>query len=287
MTMRSIMVGVILLMCGVSCPAAENPVFAQLSTAGIESGGTSVALAPPVLADGLSADQQRQALEKIADANHPLEGLLRKSVVSPFVLNIADVPNSSLRRVDLYFVIYADLSKISDDAFLRQELNTDTKDDTSATAPALAALTNEQLASRGLTNVAADERYFAGNFVLFDRVRITGVLHAQKTTTPDSVLVAMRMDPRFDSDAEQPNSWQSLRRDDAGKLQIGAAQRYHAAGGYLKATRLVEPAGALFLEQHIVFDEPSGWFDGANLLRSKLPIVCQDGVRKTRRRIGQ
>ena len=32
----------------------------------------------------------------------------------------------------------------------------------------------------------------------------------------------------------------------------------------------------------ILFDEPVGWFNGANLLRSKLPIVVQEGVRKFR-----
>jgi hypothetical protein len=41
----------------------------------------------------------------------------------------------------------------------------------------------------------------------------------------------------------------------------------------------------VFVEYHLVFDELPEWFNGANLLRSKLPIVCQDGVRKFRRRV--
>ena len=32
-----------------------------------------------------------------------------------------------------------------------------------------------------------------------------------------------------------------------------------------------------------VFAEPTGWFEGANLLRSKLPLVVQNNVRNMRR----
>ena len=52
---------------------------------------------------------------------------------------------------------------------------------------------------------------------------------------------------------------------------------------YLKITKLAEPAGAVFAEQHITFVEPHGWFDGENLLRSKLPLSVQENVRSTRK----
>jgi hypothetical protein len=35
----------------------------------------------------------------------------------------------------------------------------------------------------------------------------------------------------------------------------------------------------------VAFDEPTGWFNGANLLRSKLSVLVQDSVRKFRREI--
>jgi len=54
--------------------------------------------------------------------------------------------------------------------------------------------------------------------------------------------------------------------------------RFHA----IVACTMAEPAGALFVEQHIVFAEPTGWFGGAKLLRSKLPPVVQYAVRTTR-----
>ncbi|MES1213546.1 MAG: hypothetical protein ABUL64_03085, partial [Singulisphaera sp.] len=84
-----------------------------------------------------------------------------------------------------------------------------------------------------------------------------------------------------------PNSWSPLERDASGKLSVGAAKAYSGLGGYMKMTELVEPAGALFVECHIVFDEPEAWFHGKNFLRSKLPLVVQDNVRSFRRKLGK
>jgi hypothetical protein len=68
---------------------------------------------------------------------------------------------------------------------------------------------------------------------------------------------------------------------------IGPARPYIGAAWYSKATKLQQPQGAVLFEYHIVFDEPEGWFNGANLLRSKLPLLVQDGVRKFRRRFSE
>jgi hypothetical protein len=62
-------------------------------------------------------------------------------------------------------------------------------------------------------------------------------------------------------------------------------------GQYLKVTALVDaddkPNGKLFIEAHMVFHEPQGWFGGANLLGSKLPLAVQDNVREFRRLLRQ
>jgi hypothetical protein len=76
-----------------------------------------------------------------------------------------------------------------------------------------------------------------------------------------------------------------MTRTETGPLQLGSPSPYTAAGFYLKVTRLIEPAGAALIEYHMVFDEPNGWFGGANLLRSKLPLVIQEEVRNFRRRL--
>ena len=51
----------------------------------------------------------------------------------------------------------------------------------------------------------------------------------------------------------------------------------------MKLTRLADPDGAVFVEYHGVYNEPSGWFPGEeNLLRSKLPLVVQQEVKQFR-----
>jgi hypothetical protein len=144
-------------------------------------------------------------------------------------------------------------------------------------------LSDEQLQLRNIVP-QRDKRFLAVRFTLFDRVKATLVMQSMLTRTSDSVVVAAVLDPRFDHDPEFPNSWQSIHRDEAGRTTIDKPRPYAGMGWYCKATRLLQPAGAVFIEYHLVFDEPQGWFNGANLLRSKLPLVVQDGIRKFRRR---
>jgi hypothetical protein len=78
-----------------------------------------------------------------------------------------------------------------------------------------------------------------------------------------------------------------VERTAAGKLEVGDSHPYTGSGSYLKATKLQEPPGSIFVEYHIVFHEPTEWFNGATVLRSKLPILVQDEVRKFRRRLAE
>ncbi|HEY2147332.1 MAG TPA: hypothetical protein VGH32_05310, partial [Pirellulales bacterium] len=67
---------------------------------------------------------------------------------------------------------------------------------------------------------------------------------------------------------------------------LGPPSAYISAGGYLKATMLGQPAGALLVEYHLVYDEPPGWFGkSADLLRSKLYMKAEDDVRLFRRKV--
>jgi hypothetical protein len=190
----------------------------------------------------------------------------------------------STKVVELFFIIYADLDKVSDEQFIRAQAESETKDKDNSQQTKFVTLTPADLNARQIS-LGRDEHYFALDTNLFDRVRVTGTLHARQTRTPDSVLVAMLLDSRFEHDEKYPDTWRSLSRDEAGKLKAGPPRPYQGVGAYIKATRLKEPAGAIFVESHIVFNEPADWFGGSNFLRSKLPIVTQDAVRNLRRRV--
>ena len=101
----------------------------------------------------------------------------------------------------------------------------------------------------------------------------------------ESVVAGIKLDERFNKDQEFSNTWSPIVRDAGGKLSVGAPSPYSGLGGYMKITQLREPAGALFVECHIVFAEPEAWFGGKNLLRSKLPLAVQDNVRSFRRKL--
>jgi hypothetical protein len=108
-----------------------------------------------------------------------------------------------------------------------------------------------------------------------------------KSVADDSVVVATVVDPRFDADSEYPNVWRSISADEAGRRQMGPPEKYSGLGSYMKATKLGGSGDMLFVEYHVTFAEPEGWFHGTNLLRSKLPIVAQDMVRKFRRNLSE
>ncbi|HEY5310958.1 MAG TPA: hypothetical protein VIK18_00515, partial [Pirellulales bacterium] len=253
------------------------------------SSGAHVKLPPPTLADGLAAADQQLAIKQIAGPSHPLEALVRRSVVAPLVLKISNLDSATsqtlkIYQVDLWFVAYGSLDRIGDEQFLKQQFEAEVSSSAEPSSPGLRAFSSEELAARHLT-LSSDERLFAGKLVLFDRVRLNLAILAEQTRGSESVLVALMPDRRLDGDPQYPNTWEKLMRDSANKLEAEKPQPYRAAGGYVKATRLAEPSGAVFIEYHMAFEEPRSWFEGANLLRSKLPLICQDGVRKFRRRI--
>jgi hypothetical protein len=62
---------------------------------------------------------------------------------------------------------------------------------------------------------------------------------------------------------------------------------YEGAGGYMHVAKLSDPSGACLIETWMVLHEPTEWFRGSNLLRSKLPLMIQESVRKFRRHLGE
>jgi hypothetical protein len=179
--------------------------------------------------------------------------------------------------VDAWFVIHGDLKALDDEKFLESLLSVGRGSGSSK------GVTKEDLAKRKIT-VEDEKKEGYGNieFDFLDKVRIRATGRAMWSRTDDSVVVAVEIDPRFRGDKEFPNDWSPITKE-GGMTKYGAATPWAGSGLYLKITRLAEPKGALFCEQHVIFAEPTGWFDGANLLRSKLPPVVQNNVRTMRK----
>lgn len=274
--------------------SADSPLFEELTTKGVTlSSGAAVALPKPIIADGMSPEEQKKAVEAAAD-KYPLDRFLRDAVVSPYVLNIESVEDSAGKRtgqrIDFCFVAYGSLDKIHSEDLLN-ELAGVKEEEADSELPATArALEPAELAARKLEPAKTDsleESFVAIDVPILDNVQLSGVGLAVQEIRPESILVALRLEDRFVDDTDFPNQWRPIKRGPDGKPVIGEATPYAGMGGYIKVTKLTEPPDALFVECHIAFEEPYGWFNGKNLLRSKLPLVVQDHVRTFRRKLSK
>lgn len=260
----------------------RNPLFKALTETGLDVGAGEKAKFPaPGMPDGLDAAKQKAVITGLIGADYTYEDFTRNSNVAPQLIRFRDVnpsdPKAPARGVDVWFVAYGDLKALEDEKFLDRLVNAGKGEGKAKT------LTKDDLAKRKIT--LGDEKkegYGHVEFPFLEKVHIKATGRAVWTNTGESVLVAAEIDPRFKGDPEFPNTWQSIVKE-GGVSKLGPASPWSGAGFYLKITKLAEPAGALFCEQHIVFAEPTGWFDGANLLRSKLPLVVQYNVRTMRK----
>jgi hypothetical protein len=263
---------------------AANPLYKELLDPGLNVGpNLRVKLAPPVMPDGLDPAKQKAVITKLIGNDFSFAEFTRKSVVAPNRLKIGDAqpsdPMAPVRTVDGYFVMHGDFKLLEDDKFLDRLVNAGKGEGQGR------SLTREELAKRKITLPAEAEKREGYGHIEFDflekvRLKVTG--RVMWSRNAESVVAAGEIDPRFRGDAELGNEWRPIVRE-GGQKKLGDPQPYGGAGFYLKITRLAEPAGAMFVEQHVVFVEPHGWFEGANLLRSKLPIVVQNNVRDMRR----
>jgi hypothetical protein len=264
-----------------------NPLYRELRQTGVPvTRAAHAPLPPPVMADGLSAEAQEAALKAAVGEDYSLEEFTRRSVVAPLRLRIRDFspsdPAAPARGVDVIFIAHGGLNTVASKEFLDRVLELNREEGKAK------ALTADELARRGVKIRPEDEKHegFAHvTFTLLDRVQVSGVGQSFWSRTADSVVVAGRLDRRFREDAAFPNVWRPARKDRDGKKELGEAHPYDGAAYYVKVTRLARPDGALFVEGHVLFTEPRGWFDGANLLRSKLPPVIQSQVRAFRREL--
>jgi hypothetical protein len=273
-------------LCPAQLPSHEsaNPLYKELLDPGLLVGpNVRAKLPPPSMPDGLDAARQTAILKQLIGTDYSYEEFTRKSVVAPQLLRIRDVqpsdPKAPARGVDVYFVAHGDFAALDDEKFRSRLLEVGRGEGKGQ------ALTREQLAKRKIELTPEQEKHESYGFIEFDfleKVRIRATGRAVWSKNPESLVAAGQIDPRFLNDPDFPNDWRSISKG-AGGVKVGPPHPWSGAGFYLKVTKLAQPAGALFLEQHVVFAEPTGWFEGANLLRSKLPPVTQNNVRNMRR----
>jgi hypothetical protein len=292
---RLFMIGLViitLLLLAIGDHDAANPLFQELRTKGFfVAGDMHPALPAPSMPDGLDTAAQQAALAKIVGERYRVDEFVRDSVVAPFVLKFPNVRGDAItaRGIDVWFIVHGDLNELSKVDVLK-EFTSSRADDAK-----LHVLTAAELEARRLPATSADspqhianpgdseERFAYTVATILERVELHQTLRCVLSRTTESVVIASLIDRRFDGDKEFPNLYHRLIRDDNGDTTKGPAKPYAGAGGYMKATQLAQPKGAILVEYHSIYSEPRDWFNGANLLQSKLPILLQSRVRELRR----
>jgi len=262
----------------------QNRIYVELLDATPKLGGENVALPAPVLRDGMSEEEQRAVIRKLAGSEQSQKELLRDSVTAPFILKIHDAPtaDATLRKLDLWFVVRGDLAKLDPSQIAGQ--NSGKAVDVGNMRFESRILGPDELKQHGLT--ARSDRELSSWFVfvkseLLGRIAVEAVDEGMASRSADSLVLASRTSSAFNPAGSMANRWRSISK--AGEM--GPEQPYLGGISYSKISKLNDPAGALLVEVHSVFNEPRSWFQGEPILRSKFGLVAQDQIRRLRREL--
>jgi hypothetical protein len=284
----------VLVLLGMSFPGEtgahekSNPLYQELRDKGVAvTESRRVPLPAPRMADGLDAAAQKAIIKELIGDDYDYDGFVDASVNAPYMLlPLKEIPGGNpdapARALDLYFVAHGKFKSLTSKEVLDRLGGSDRKSDDRK------ELSADDLKKRGITipaERAKREGYGNGSFTLLDKVELRLTGRSIWSETADSIILASAVDPAFAADKEYPTQWRSLEKQDDGQFKTGPPQPYQGAAYYVKVTRLKDPADGLFVECHLIFTEPTGWFNGTNLLRAKLPPVVQDLVRRLRKEL--
>lgn len=262
----------------------QNAVYADLMRADLKLGGAEASLPPPILHDGMSANEQKAAILKVAGSEELRDQLLRDSVTAPFILRSHDssTGDAIFRHVDLWFVVRGDLDKLEPNHLVGEASGRkvevgNMQFETRRLNPG--EIRNKELLER-------DGREISNWFVLvkgrlLGRIGFEVADEAAASRAEESMVVASRASSAFSEDGSSSNRWWTISKD--GKT--GPDQPFAGGLCYAKVSRLKAPEGALLVEIHSIFSEPRGWFHGEPILRSKFSLIAQDQIRKLRREL--
>lgn len=267
-------------------PHQANVVLHELQRESPIPGQPKALLPQFYLSDGLSNDTCQAELEKLVAEDLPLDEFLRSSQLAPQMIRLTDVDDEGslpLKRLDVFFTATGDLNQLAGKRDLTDFVTSESEVSQAKEIP------RESLRRLGIvlaedpSSEGAGEAYGYAVSNLLDRIELRTAGRSFATESDESIILAGYVDPRFREDAEFPNTWKRITHDD--DEDPATSHAYPGAVYSLKITQLPGRKHKLFVEGHVLFVEPTAWFDGANLLRSKLPPVVQSLVRRFRREL--
>jgi len=161
-------------------------------------------------------------------------------------------------------------------------------------AGAVRPVTAEELKRAGIRPAAdGNERFVFLEISLLNRINVKGVVSIQRQVASDGIEVAWAFDHRFDGLPDLATTATKIGSNELGERVGGSPEPYAGGGGIVTARELSGDAATasglpvVLVESRLVFAEPESWLGGSNLLRAKIPLITQEGVRTLRRRLEQ
>ncbi len=284
--LRQGLLGALLALCLQQTVFSQN-LLEELSNRGLEfRPGLTVSVPPPLLSGSLTNEQLEQAKRQLA-GNDSWEKFARDSIVAPVTIKLEYVNDSngvrSGHNVHSAFVVYTELSELSDKDLMQQIFGK--PDSGESSAMKFVELTDDELKASGVEGLLNNEKsetkttYSLVEFVLLEKIRLSGVLRIERTSTPNSITIGWVLDPRFNSVEKWKATWSKIGDEES------KPQPYSGWGGYLNVTRVSESPAALVVESRMLLHELPEWFSASNFIRSKLPLAIQEGARNFRRKL--
>jgi len=272
---------------------AQNPAGEAIDAPASDTAVSALPKFRPILQTGMTAADQRKAIGAILGNLEP-DRFFNRSVVSPFVFQLEPISKladgGNRQRLDVYFVAYGKLADIDPKKMMDDFTGPETPK-TPGLPDVARALTEKEMNDRGLA--FGDQPDGSGRSFgilganILDKVFVTGITGTRYRKTDDSIELHLELAPTLVEDQAFPARWHPISRSGDGTFQLSPGNPYADLSAMIKATKLADVDDAVFIEVHVVYAEPQGWFEGRNLLRSKLPPVLQDAVRKFRRKLAQ
>lgn len=268
---------------GVRCSASEDLLTQMLESGVGPIGSTSVRLPAPLL-DALETPSQRLEAAKQLASRLGWERFSKDSVFAPVAINLDaakdDAGNRLAHSIHCAFIVHGELDELKNQTLMKSILVASAEDD-KATGQG-SEVPDDVLEKNEITAPSEGESFGRVTFPLFNRIEVSGVIHAMQVQRDGVVGIAWQFDSRF-ADSEYASVWRKLTKNNLGKVIEGPAVAYSGCGGYMVVQEVEQ--GVLLVESRMVMHEPKDWFNGSQFLRSKLPPGLQENARSFRRKL--
>ena len=268
-------------------PHDRNPVLKAAIERGLEVGSLAVTLPEPTFRDGMTAEEQKAALAGVAGSTRGADEMLQPSLSAPHKLRLQDrkADGAMVRSGDLVFALRGvDLDAIRPAEAIRRFRSEPVEAGNMRFQVHI--LTPEEAAKIPAPPSSDHEWLSHAVGRLLDRIAVESTDRIVVSKSDDSLILASRTDPAFGPEGPFPNRWMTIDLKAGGDV-LGPPKSFSGGVGYMKLTRLKGQDKAMLVEAHFAYAEPTAWFDGAPILRSKLGLIAQDQVRRIRRELGK